>query len=178
MGLSGKNPGVGGTVPFSRGSPHPGTEPTSPALAGGFFTTETPENPLLLTSETLKAPFAAKVSPGHEAGSERARASVPRDQWWTVKTSPGSHHRSDGGQKRVPQPTTCASLRPTRKANCRPARHWPRPSPACLQGMPSQERRTCLAWALAVATAAQASRSCERPPTHALAVASAAQTGP
>ena len=31
-----------GAIPFSRGSSHPGTERESPALAGGFFTTEPP----------------------------------------------------------------------------------------------------------------------------------------
>ena len=28
--------------------PNPGIEPTSPALGGGFFTTETPGNPLVV----------------------------------------------------------------------------------------------------------------------------------
>ena len=40
--------------------PHPGLEPTSPALAGGFFTTEPPGTPLLilsLTSESIKFRF-------------------------------------------------------------------------------------------------------------------------
>ena len=32
-------------IPFSRGLPDPGIEPRSPALAGGFFTTETSGKP-------------------------------------------------------------------------------------------------------------------------------------
>ena len=34
-------------IPSSRGSPHPGIEPKSPALAGGLFTTEPSGKPLL-----------------------------------------------------------------------------------------------------------------------------------
>ena len=33
-------------ISFSRGSSEPGIEPTSPTLAGGFFTTEPPGKPL------------------------------------------------------------------------------------------------------------------------------------
>ena len=40
--------------------PHPGTKPSSPALAGGFFTTEPPGKPLLtpsLTPESIRFRF-------------------------------------------------------------------------------------------------------------------------
>ena len=39
MGFPSNNTGVG-CMSFSRGSPNPGIKPVSPALAGGFFTTE------------------------------------------------------------------------------------------------------------------------------------------
>ena len=33
------------------GLPHPGIAPTSPALAGGFFTTQPPEKPIYLIED-------------------------------------------------------------------------------------------------------------------------------
>ena len=44
-------------VSFSRGLPNPGIEPTSPALAGGFFTAEPPGKPSQLSEQqfTCKA---------------------------------------------------------------------------------------------------------------------------
>ena len=113
-------------------------------------------SPLLLTSEILKMP-PLLVSPGHEAGSERARASVPQGQWWTVKTSPGSHHRDDGGQSMCRSPT-CASLRPTLEGELQAHNATGRSPPHLLPGNAfTRKTRTCPAWALAVAaTAAQA----------------------
>ena len=42
----GKNTGVGCHFLLPRDLPYPGIEPMSPALAGGFFTTEPPEAPM------------------------------------------------------------------------------------------------------------------------------------
>ena len=42
-------------MPSSRGNlPDPGVEPTSPALTGGFFTTEPPGKPQMEETEGLK----------------------------------------------------------------------------------------------------------------------------
>ena len=46
MGFPDKNTGVGLPFPPPRGLPDPGIEPTSLALANGFFTTELPGKPL------------------------------------------------------------------------------------------------------------------------------------
>ena len=47
MGFSMKEYWNGSPFPSPGDLPDPGTEPVSPALAGGFFTTEPPEKPLL-----------------------------------------------------------------------------------------------------------------------------------
>ena len=46
MGFSRQEYWSGLPFPFPRDLPHPGIEPASLALAGGFFTTERPEKPL------------------------------------------------------------------------------------------------------------------------------------
>ena len=51
---------MGCQFPSSGDLPNPGIKPASPALAGGFFTTEPPGTPLLilsLTSESIKFRF-------------------------------------------------------------------------------------------------------------------------
>ena len=44
-------------ISFSRGSPDPGIKPTSPALAGGFFTSEPPRKPMLKLVKKIKTLF-------------------------------------------------------------------------------------------------------------------------
>ena len=41
-------------ISFSRGSSDPGMEPGSPALAGGFFTTQPPRKPMSYLPELIK----------------------------------------------------------------------------------------------------------------------------
>ena len=43
----GKNTGMGWPFPSPGALPDPGTQPVSPALEGGFFTTEPPGKPLI-----------------------------------------------------------------------------------------------------------------------------------
>ena len=43
-------------MPSSRGFPDPGIEPESPALAGGFFTTELPGKPLFFAESNIYSP--------------------------------------------------------------------------------------------------------------------------
>ena len=52
MGFSGKNIGVGCHSLLQGNLPNPGIEATSPAWAGGFFTTEPPGKPLFFLSGT------------------------------------------------------------------------------------------------------------------------------
>ena len=56
----GKNTGVGCHFLLQGGLPDPGTEPVSPALADGFFTTEPPGKPMHTTSKH-KYPHEAKT---------------------------------------------------------------------------------------------------------------------
>ena len=60
MGLSRKEYWSGLLFPSPRGLPDPGTEPVSPALADGFFTTEPPGKPMHTTSKP-KYPHKAKT---------------------------------------------------------------------------------------------------------------------
>ena len=48
----GENTGLGSHFFLQGNLPDPGTEPTSPALAGGFFTTEPPGKPQWTTRVT------------------------------------------------------------------------------------------------------------------------------
>ena len=43
-------------MPSSRGFPDPGIEPGSPALAGGFFTTQLPGKPLFYAESNIYSP--------------------------------------------------------------------------------------------------------------------------
>ena len=53
MGFSRQEDWSGLPCPLPDKRPDPGTEPESPALAGGFFTTEPPGKPKLLLDATF-----------------------------------------------------------------------------------------------------------------------------
>ena len=53
MGFPRKEYWSGSPFPSPGDHPNPGIEPVSPALTGGFFTTEPPEKPILLCYLTI-----------------------------------------------------------------------------------------------------------------------------
>ena len=63
--------------PSSGDLPDPGTEPVSPALAGGFFTTEPPGKPMLLLSSLIRKTQTLTVYPFASAGDMRDMCSLP-----------------------------------------------------------------------------------------------------
>ena len=69
----GENTGLGSHFFLQGNLPDPGTEPTSPALAGGFFTTEPPGKPyitsivvVVVKSLSHVRPFAAPWTVAHQ----------------------------------------------------------------------------------------------------------------
>ena len=81
------------TISFSRGSPNPGIEPTFPARAGGFFTTEPLGSPLLRIGFTEIA---------FSSGSKVPYYSLPSSPRVQTSTRPGL---------RLPQGSGCTHCR-------------------------------------------------------------------
>ena len=53
-------------ISFSRDLPNPGIEPASPALTGGFFTTEPPGKPIDIDSHSNYTPSSYDSYPGYQ----------------------------------------------------------------------------------------------------------------
>ena len=65
--------------------PHPGIKPTSPAMAGGFFTTEMPGEPFLSVSQYQSERGRQRLTPH---GAEQA-AGVCFLSWFSLLPPPG-----------------------------------------------------------------------------------------
>ena len=83
--------------------PSPGIEPTSPALAGAFFTTELPGKPLLL-------PAWNPSSHSNEYHTHKTEAAEPSGAQWTTLFPPPSTLSHEGPEQKLCEGTEQGSL--------------------------------------------------------------------